>query len=193
MKYSRFEDLPVWQAAAELAAKMLGWTQLLSFRGKGDLASQLQRAALSISNNIAEGFERGTTKELLSFLYIARDSAGEVRSMLCVMERMPDFSELRSEVSDFKEACESISRQIRGWAGSLQNSDIEGQRHLNDQSRAQYDVQNRQATFVENQRRWRTDFEVQLNARAAARRDPERVTESPSTKATTPETKTDET
>jgi len=41
-----------------------------------------------ISNNIAEGFERGSTTELIHFLYIARGSAGEVRSMLCVIERM---------------------------------------------------------------------------------------------------------
>jgi four helix bundle protein len=75
---------------------MFEWTQLASFRGKGDLANQLQRAALSISNNIAEGFERGSTKELLNYLYIARGSAGEVRSMLCVMERMNGFADLRS-------------------------------------------------------------------------------------------------
>ena len=43
-----------------------------SFQAQGDLRSQLQRAALSISNNVAEGFERGTTQELLTFLYIAR-------------------------------------------------------------------------------------------------------------------------
>ena len=61
MKYQRFEDLPVWQLAADLAAKMFEWTQNPSFRAKGDLANQLQRATLSISNNIAEGFERGTT------------------------------------------------------------------------------------------------------------------------------------
>lgn len=78
MKYERFEDLPVWQLAADLAASVFEWTQQQSFRGKGDLANQIQRAALSISNNIAEGFERGTTKKLLCFLYIARGSAGEV-------------------------------------------------------------------------------------------------------------------
>jgi four helix bundle protein len=98
MKYERFEELPVWQVAADLAAKMFDWTQHGSFRGKGDLANQLQRAALSISNNIAEGFERGTTKELLSFLYIARGSAGEGRKMLCVMDRMNGFADLRSEI-----------------------------------------------------------------------------------------------
>jgi four helix bundle protein len=171
MKYERFEDLPVWQVAADLAAKMYEWTQHPSFRGKGDLANQLQRAALSISNNIAEGFERGTTKELLHFLYIARGSAGEVRSMLCVMERMNGFADLRSEISDLKSTCESISRQIRGWTNSLQNSDIEGQRHLNDQSRAKYESQKRKEAYEEEQRRWRADFEAKLKADAAIRHE----------------------
>ena len=108
VKYERFEDLPVWQTAADVAAKMFGWTAQAWFRGKGDLANQLQRSALSISNNIAEGFERGTTNELLQFLYIARGSAGEVRSMLGVMERMltdearAANTDLKSQISDLK-------------------------------------------------------------------------------------------
>jgi len=56
---------------------------------------------MSISNNIAEGFERGTTQETLTFLYIARGSCGETRSVLCLCERLPAFSDLRSEISDF--------------------------------------------------------------------------------------------
>lgn len=67
MKYERFEQLPVWQDAAKLAAELFTFCTHPVFRGKGDLANQLQRTALSISNNIAEGFERGTTKELISF------------------------------------------------------------------------------------------------------------------------------
>lgn len=68
---------------------------------------------LSVSNNIAEGFERGTTSELLQFLYIARGSAGEVRSMLTALVRRPwlagdgtereaGSSDPRSEVSDLR-------------------------------------------------------------------------------------------
>ena len=77
--YKRFEDLPVWIKAADLAALIFRYTRHDSFRGKGDLANQLQRATLSISNNVAEGFERGSTAELLQYLYIARGSAGEAR------------------------------------------------------------------------------------------------------------------
>lgn len=155
MKYERFEELPVWQAAADLAAKMFGWTNQVWFRGKGDLANQFQRAALSISNNIAEGFERGTTNELLQFLYIARGSAGEVRSMLAVMERMlgeesnlrSQISNLKSQIADFKSVCEGVSRQIRGWANSLQNSEVKGPRHLNDKTRQAIEQRQQRDTF----------------------------------------------
>ncbi len=150
---------------------MFEWTQHPTFRAKGDLANQIQRATLSISNNIAEGFERGTTKELLNFLYIARGSAGEVRSMLCVMERMNGFAELRSEITNLKLTCESISRQIRGWTNSLQNSDIEGQRHLNDQSRAKYESRQRKEAYNNDSRQWRADFEVKLKSAANERRE----------------------
>ncbi len=82
MRYKRFEDLPVWNAAMELALRVYTLTRDRFFSQSGDLRDQLRRAALSVSNNIAEGFERGSTAELLAYLYIARGSAGEVRSML---------------------------------------------------------------------------------------------------------------
>jgi len=94
MRYARFEELPVWQTAIDLSVKVFALTEDRAFRFKGDIANQIQRAALSVSNNIAEGFERGTTQELLTFIYIARGSAGEVRSILCVIERMPAFNHL---------------------------------------------------------------------------------------------------
>ncbi len=171
MKYERFEDLPVWQASTDLAAKMYPWTSQPVFRGKGDLANQMQRAALSISNNIAEGFERGTTNELIAFLYYARGSAGEVRSMLCVMERVTDFDHLNSQISDFICQCESISRQIRGWTNSLQNSDIEGQRHLNDRTRQRYDQDLRRGAFFAKQREFAKRQEAALNDFAARRQE----------------------
>ena len=55
-----------------------------------------------MSNNIAERFERGTTNELLAFLYIARGSAGEVRSMLSFIERRPAFANFKSQISNLK-------------------------------------------------------------------------------------------
>ncbi len=135
MKYTRFEELPVWKAALQLAARSYSLTSQPPFRGQYSLRDQLERAAVSISNNIAEGFERGTTKELLTFLYIARGSAGEVRSMLCLLEILPTCNHLKSEISDLKSQAESISRQLRGWAESLQESPITGQRYLTEKVR----------------------------------------------------------
>jgi four helix bundle protein len=134
MKYDRFEQLPAWQAAIDLARRVYGLTRQREFRGRGSLRDQIERAAVSVSNNIAEGFERGTTQELLTFLYIARGSAGEVRSMLCLMETLPGFEGLKFEISDLKSRSEGVSRQLRGWADALQNSKITGQRYLNRKS-----------------------------------------------------------
>jgi four helix bundle protein len=72
MKYERFEQLPVWQGAIQLARRTYELTKRPPLRRERSLRDQLERAVVSISNNIAEGFERGTTQELLSFLYIAR-------------------------------------------------------------------------------------------------------------------------
>jgi four helix bundle protein len=136
--YQRFEDLPVWQEAIRLAEGCEDFIELAEKNLTWSKRDQIDRASLSVSNNIAEGFERGTTNELLAFLYIARGSAGEVRSMLCFFERRPRLAPLRSQISDLKSVAESCSRQLRAWADSLQNSDIAGPRHLNDQSRANY-------------------------------------------------------
>ena len=149
MKYKSFEDLPVWQASIELARYTYAMTEHQAFRGHAGLRDQLERAALSVSNNIAEGFERGSTNELLAFLYIARGSAGEVRSMLCLLERVPTFSPLKSEICDLRSAVAGISRQLYGWIEQLKNSDIAGQRHLNDKVRARTVAQKDQAAFLE--------------------------------------------
>lgn len=138
--YKRFEELPVWRDAITLAERCEDFITTAKNRITWSKRDQLDRASLSVSNNIAEGFERGTTKELLSFLYIARGSAAEVRSMLCFFERRPPLSDLKSQISDLKALAESCSRQLRAWADSLQNSDIAGPRHLNESSRASYTV-----------------------------------------------------
>jgi four helix bundle protein len=135
MKYSRFEDLPVWQAASDLALRIFALGEKAPLHRHRSFRDQIERAALSVSNNIAEGFERGTTNELLAFLYIARGSSGEVRSMLCVMERMSAFSDLKSEISNLKSLAEAISRQLRGWSQHLQDSPIRGQRYLTSKTR----------------------------------------------------------
>src|SRR6266545_2185440 len=141
MTYQRFEDLPVWQEAARLYDRADDFLEDAPRRLRPSFRDQLERAVLSVSNNIAEGFERGTTNELLAFIYIARGSAGEVRSMLCLKERRARKAgwpaDLKTQILNLKSTAESCSRQLRGWADSLQNSDIKGQRHLNRRTREQ--------------------------------------------------------
>jgi four helix bundle protein len=102
MKYDRFEELPVWQDAIELAVRVFELTTRASFRRYRSVRDQIERAAMSVSNNIAEGFERGATQEILTFLYISRGSCGETRSILCLSERLPGLTHLRSEISNQK-------------------------------------------------------------------------------------------
>jgi four helix bundle protein len=106
--------VPVWKAAVELAVGIDQLVQNRASRSKGDLANQLERATLSISNNIAEGFERGTTAELIYYVYVARGSAGEVRSALQVAARLTGMESLKPQIDRLLPQCESISRQLRG-------------------------------------------------------------------------------
>lgn len=141
MTYERFEDLPVWQDAIRLAEDCEDF--LIAAKDKITFSKhdQLDRCSLSVSNNIAEGFERGSTNELLAFLYIARGSSGEVRSMLCYFEQRPALRNFKSDISNLKFLAESCSRQLRAWADSLQNSEIKGQRHLNEKSKTDWQKQ----------------------------------------------------
>jgi four helix bundle protein len=167
MKYSRFEDLPVWNAAARLGSRLIDWTDDAAFRRTGDLLNQLQRAALSVSNNIAEGFERGTTKELINFLYYSKGSAGEVRSMLTLMRKTAKFQGALAEINELHALAESISRQLNGWIQSLLNSEIPGPKYLTDQTRQEYQQEARRTATVTELRRWRTEFEANLKAKLA--------------------------
>lgn len=147
MKYSTFEELPVWNAAIEFALRVFEFTDKADFRGMGDTRGQLERAALSISNNIAEGFERGTTSELIYFLYIARGSAGESRSMLRLCERKDAFSNFKSEISNLIGMAVNISKQLHGWIESLKNSDIKGVKFLTEKERSRLARKAEQADF----------------------------------------------
>jgi four helix bundle protein len=149
MTYKRFEDLPVWQAGLELAVRVANLTDDRAFHEAGDLPDQLRRSSESVPDNIAEGFERGTTPELLMFLYIARGSAGECRSQLRFCLRRSRFKHLYPEIESLIPLAESCSRQIRAWTESLQNSDIKGPRHLNDEVREAFDRKRRANAFRE--------------------------------------------
>ena len=129
MKFSRFQDLPVWKDSVQVAAEVFRFSMNPEFRGKGDLANQLQRAALSISNNIAEGFERQTSRELAQFIHIAKGSAGECLSMCAVMRELDFLHPHLDEIARLESQVYSIMRQLGGWAASQRNGAIEGSRY----------------------------------------------------------------
>ncbi len=170
MKYSTFEELPVWKAAIEFALKTFEFTSKGDFRGLGDAKSQLERAALSVSNNIAEGFERGTTNELVTFLYISKGSAGESRSMLRLCETSERFSDMGSEISNLIIRATGISKQLNGWINSLINSDIKGVRYLTEAERSRFQKKKELNEFDLEMAQFRHEFEERLRSGEINRR-----------------------
>ncbi|MGB0789127.1 MAG: four helix bundle protein [Marinirhabdus sp.] len=82
-KFNSFEEIKSWEKARELNKEIYRITnQNNSFSKDFGLRDQIRKSSISISSNIAEGFERGSTKDFLCFLYIAKASAGEFRSQL---------------------------------------------------------------------------------------------------------------
>lgn len=166
MKYKTFEELPVWQAAVDFALLVFKFTNIADLRGFGDTRNQLERSSLSISNNIAEGFERGTTAELINFLYIARGSAGESRSMLAICEQVPRFSNFKSEISNLKGRGENISKQLHGWIESLKNTKIKGNKYLTEMDRKRYEWERGLAEFDVEMAEFRRNHLEVLDRRA---------------------------
>lgn len=114
MKIDRFEDIHAWQKAQEMTLAIYS-----CFRNNKDFGfkDQLCRASVSIMNNIAEGFERKSDSEFRHFLFIAKGSSGEVRSMLYLAEKLKYINE-----SDFKTIFDlsmDISRMISGLIKTL--------------------------------------------------------------------------
>jgi four helix bundle protein len=153
MGFKRFEDLPAWQTAVELGVKVFELTASDALRRYSGLRDQIERAAVSVSNNIAEGFERGTHEELLTFLYYATGSAGEVRSMLCLVERLPGADDRQAEIQALRTLSVSVSRQLGAWIESLKNSQHKGPRYQNEDARRLSVNARRQKAFLAKLRR----------------------------------------
>jgi four helix bundle protein len=79
-KFNSFEEINSWQKARIFNKRIYEITDNQNFKKDFDLVKQIRRASISITSNIAEGFERKTDKEFVYFLFVAKASAGEVRS-----------------------------------------------------------------------------------------------------------------
>jgi four helix bundle protein len=129
-KYQKFEELPVWQEAARLYNKVLDLLEEPNLLLTPGFRNQLDRASLSVSNNVAEGFERVTTNELNAFLAISRGSAGEVRSMMAVVKDRPRLRPFICALQEIRFLAESCARQLTAWTTSIDRSPVQGKRHL---------------------------------------------------------------
>jgi four helix bundle protein len=116
-KIARFEDLLVWQKSRDLAFEIYRVTRQGEFSRDFGLRAQIQRAAVSVMSNIAEGFERYSRTEFKHFLSIARGSAAEVRSQLHLANKLDYIS--FEEFSGLHESCLEISRLLASLHSKL--------------------------------------------------------------------------
>ena len=114
MAYKSFEDLEVWQRACRLTVEVFEEFRSCDFI---NLKNQIERSALSIPSNIAEGAERGGVKEFSQFLKIAKGSCGELRTQLYIAAKLKTLESHKSKslIAESKE----ISAMIEGLRKSI--------------------------------------------------------------------------
>lgn len=118
-----FEDLKVYKDAIDLIVQIYALLKEPQFNKEFGLSDQLRRAALSISNNIAEGFERETDKELIRYLYFSKGSAGEVRNLLNVIKAIDFINE--DEYQGLRDKVMDISKQLSNFIKFVVKRDLE--------------------------------------------------------------------
>ena len=153
MKYQQFEDLPVWKTAIHLAVKVMRLTESGLVSRFSGFRNQIERCTVSISNNIGEGFERGTHEELLTFFYIARGSPGELRSMLHLLRELIGPEEWVQEIEELQSLSLSVTRQLNAWLKSLKTTNAVGHRHQTEARRQATEATRRRDEFLEVLRR----------------------------------------
>jgi len=116
--FKSFEEILSWQKAREFNKIIYEITNGTSFTKDIDLSRQIRRASVSISSNIAEGFERNTDIEFVHFLHIAKASAGEVRSQLYLAYDLEYIS--HNEFENLIFLISEISKLISGFIKYLQ-------------------------------------------------------------------------
>lgn len=109
-----FEDAICWKKSKELTLQIY---TLFDSNNDYGFRDQIQRASVSIMNNIAEGFERKTSKEFIHFLHIAKGSCGEVRSMLHIAKELGYLT--NSDAENVQELATEISKIISGLIKSI--------------------------------------------------------------------------
>jgi four helix bundle protein len=116
----QFEDLNVWQESRQLVDAIYSASKQRAFNSDFSLREQIRRAAVSTMSNIAEGFERGSRKEFIQFLNIAKGSNGEVRSQLYVARDQKhiteyEFTALRDSTILLSKKLSAFIRYLDGY------------------------------------------------------------------------------
>ncbi len=112
-KIERFEDLDLWNEAVDIGVEIYKLTSSAKLERDYSSKDQLRRAAISISNNIAEGFEYNSNRSFIKFLKYSKGSAGELRSNLIVLMRAGLVSE--SDYKMLETKLLSMSKNIGGF------------------------------------------------------------------------------
>jgi len=127
MKVTRFEELEIWTDARELYKEVFLLTSKEPFCNDFRFRDQIRAASGSVSDNIAEGFERGGNKEFIQFLSIAKGSCGEVRSQVY---RSFDSKYIDSqEYHKLIERTEYLSRKISSLINYIKSSSLKGSKY----------------------------------------------------------------
>jgi four helix bundle protein len=122
MKISRFEDLECWKEARTLVRHVYGASGTAEFRKDYGLSGQIQRAAISVMANIAEGFVRRSNKEFIQFLFVAMSSAAEVQSHLYVASDLHYISE--TQFNEIYSQADKTARIISGLITYLKQNQM---------------------------------------------------------------------
>ncbi|MEY2492610.1 MAG: hypothetical protein QOH24_1561 [Verrucomicrobiota bacterium] len=114
MAFQSFEDLEVWQRGCRLAVDVF---KTFAACRNFTMQDQVKRSALSIPSNIAEGYERGSNKEFIRFLNIAKGSGGELRTQLYISRKLEfltktDFNRLVAESKEISAMLHGLSRAV---------------------------------------------------------------------------------
>ena len=112
-----YRDLEVWQRAMQLAEATYRFCELLPQQERYGLCAQLQRAAVSIPSNLAEGHARASTRDYLRFVSIAQGSLAELETQLVLAGRLHGISE--ETLNDRLEEADQLGRKLRGLQKSL--------------------------------------------------------------------------
>jgi four helix bundle protein len=127
-KIEKFEDITAWQKGREVTRLVYKVSRTGEFGKDFALKDQIRRACISVTSNIAEGFERGGNKEFIQFLGHAKGSAGEVRSQLYIA--LDETYLPQEQWQELHDRCLEISRLIDGFIKYLQQTEIKGRKFL---------------------------------------------------------------